>query len=81
VVGWEEVPPRKGEMGCFGRKRYLMILGRTFLFSVVSEGWDVGRDEEKRCCWIFCLKIVRSPRRILGWASIAAVVIEEFSYS
>jgi hypothetical protein len=67
-------------MGCFGRKRYLMILGRTFLFSVYSEGWDVGRDEEKRCCWIFCLKSVRSPGRILGWVSIAAVLLEEFSY-
>jgi len=30
VMGWEEVPPRKGEMECFGMKRYLMILGRTF---------------------------------------------------
>jgi hypothetical protein len=49
-MGWEEVPPGKGELGCFGKKRYLMTLGRTFYNAVYSEGWDVGRDEEKRCC-------------------------------
>jgi len=71
-----EVPLRKGEMGCV--VRYLMILGRTFLYPFEREGWDVGRDEENVCCWFFYLKVERSPRRFLEWES-AAVVLEEFS--
>jgi hypothetical protein len=51
---------------------------RKDFFSVYWEGWDVGREEEKRCCLLF-LNVVCSPGRILGWVSIVAVLLEEIS--
>jgi hypothetical protein len=77
--GWEEVPPKKGKMGCFGRERYLMILGRTFYKAVRLEGWDVGREEENCNDRMCCLKVERSPGRILGWAN-AGFLLEEISF-
>jgi hypothetical protein len=52
---------------------------KDFFLSVYSEGWDVGRDEEKRCYLLCCLKVDCSPGRILGWVNIVAVFLEEIS--
>ncbi len=47
-VSCEEVP-QKREIGCLGRKRYLMNVGRTVCYFgfFYLMGWDVGREEEK----------------------------------
>jgi hypothetical protein len=40
-------------MGCFESERYLTTLGRMVSYLEILEGWDVGRDEEERCCLVF----------------------------
>jgi hypothetical protein len=52
---------------------------KDFFLFVYSEGWDVGREEEKRCFLLCCLKVDCSPRRIFGWVRIVAVLLEEIS--
>jgi hypothetical protein len=41
----------KGEMGCFGRKRYLMKLGRTFFFLCIRKDgmWEETRRKGATC--------------------------------
>jgi hypothetical protein len=51
-------------MGCFGRQRYLMNVGRIFSYLVFEERWDVGREKEERCDLVLYLKVVYSPRRM-----------------
>jgi hypothetical protein len=46
------------------RWRYLILLGRTLSLYGNSEGWDVGREEVDDCCWIYGIKILRSPGQI-----------------
>lgn len=52
---------------------------KDFLYPLDRYKWDVGREEEKVCCWLCCLKVEPSPRRFFEWER-AAVVFEEFSF-